>query len=545
MIRRISVLVLLLVSGSGFADVTVSLDRQRVELNESFTLSIDVDTNTDAEPNVASLEEDFFVGQRREMSNTTIVNGQIRRSRSWSYSLMAKRAGTLTIPAIAVGSEQSQPLAITVTEPTYEPPGEADVFITTEIDASETYVQAQVLFRIKVYRAVATRQPALREPSFDGAEVLIEVAGEERNYEAILGGKAYAVNERVYALFPQESGEIEISPARFEARVFRDGRITGRKTFSSEAKTLTVKPIPPLPPEFPTATWLPARDVRITESWSEQSTEIKAGEPITRNVTVSALGQLETQIPAIKPPDTRGISIYPDKPELTRSMVDEGIRGERRDQYAIIGVEDGPVSLPELKLPWFDLGSETWKVARLPATTLTILPSDDLFVREEEAPLASAEPTIVTVQSSFWRRAAEILGAVWLLTIFAWWWSSRPRRDEQPPAEVPLHRQQARALKDARKAAMAGDAATLKTAMLAWGRLQWPDQPPRSVGELATRVSAPLSDELQSLARSTYGNAGSDWDGAALAKALRSFSVVSDAVQRSSGEPLPPLMPQT
>ncbi len=213
------------------ATVTATVDRSNVELNESFLLEVVVDTNIDLEPDISALQQDFYVGQSSQLSNTTIVNGQITRSRTWTYVLMAKHVGQLIIPSLVVGTEQSDPLMVIVSETSHAPPGEADVFITSEVDLSETFVQAQVLFRIKVYRAVSTRQPALREPSFGGAEVLVESTGNERSYDAILNGRAYKVVERVFAIFPQESGEVTISPARFEARVLRDGRITGRKVF--------------------------------------------------------------------------------------------------------------------------------------------------------------------------------------------------------------------------------------------------------------------------------------------------------------------------
>ena len=190
---------------------------------------------------------------------------------------------------------------VIVSETSRAPPGEADVFITSEVDQHETFVQAQVLFRIKVYRAVSTRQPALHEPTFGGAEVLVESAGDERSYEAILNGRSYSVFERVFAIFPQASGEVTISPARFEARVLRDGRITGRKVFESEPQTITVLPIPAPPADYPDAAWLPARELELTEHWSREPDELLAGEPITRNVTISVLGQLETQIPVIEP----------------------------------------------------------------------------------------------------------------------------------------------------------------------------------------------------------------------------------------------------
>ena len=54
---------------------------------------------------------------------------------------------------------------------------------------------------------------------------------------------------------------------------------------------------------------------------------------------------------------------------------------------------------------------------------------------------------------------SELLAAVWLVTLLAWWWTSRPVRQEpREPAPMPLHKQQSRLLKAARKAARAGDA---------------------------------------------------------------------------------------
>ncbi len=541
---------LLMLCGEAQAGVQARVDRNTIDLNESFTLEIVVDTEIDLQPDISALNEDFYVGQSSQLSNTMIINGEISRSRTWSYQLMAKRTGDLVIPPVSVGSESSEPLRISVREPANAPPGEADVFISSEVDYTESYVQAQVLYRIKVYRAVPTRQPALRDPEFGGAEVLIEVAGEERSYDALLNGRTYNVVERVYALFPQESGEVTISPARFEARVLRDGRITGRKVFQSQAHTIAVLPIPEPPADFPDAVWLPAKDVRLQDNWSRQPDDLKAGEPITRVVTASALGQLETQIPAIEPPSVSGVNVYPDRPELSRQTEPGGIRGIRRDQYAIIGVEAGVMTLPSLQLPWWDVEAGEWKVAELPERSVSILPSREAPVIDP-APTAAAPPeepdapAEVSTGSDFWRLVAQAVVALWLLTVGAWWLSSRPRREPSEPAPPPPHKLQARHLKAARKAALDGDGAGVRQAVLEWGRLQWPDDAPRSVGALARRVSAPLSDELGRLSRAAYGPSGEGWDGDALAHALRSFAVLDDDGKDAARDPLPPLMPQT
>ena len=104
----------LLLAMTANAAVVASVDRADVEINESFTLKVLVDTDVDTEPDASALETDFTVGQRSQLSNTTIVNGEISRSRTWTYVLMPKRAGDLVIPPVKVGNEKSNPLHIVV-----------------------------------------------------------------------------------------------------------------------------------------------------------------------------------------------------------------------------------------------------------------------------------------------------------------------------------------------------------------------------------------------------------------------------------------------
>lgn len=524
------------------AAVKASVDRADIELNETFTLQIVVEGEETAEPDLSGLADKFEVLQSSQGSSTIIVNGEISRSYNWTYTLMAKEAGQLEIPAIVVGNERSNPLFLSVSEPANELPGEADIFITAEPDFTRTYVQAQILFTVKVYRSVATRQPRLWEPSFEGIEVLVEPVAEEKSYDVVLAGKTYNVVERLYALFPQESGELRIAPVRFEARVLRAGRITGRKLYLSEGHTVEVQPIPPAPDEFPGAAWLPARSVELTESWSREVDGLPAGEPITRRISVAALGQLSTQIPLIEPGVPDGIRLYPDKPELSDRGDADGVFATRREQYAMIGTAPGTYRLPEVRLPWWDVHAAAWKVASLPARQIRIEGSALPAAPPPEAVEPVPEPATIRVEDTRWRNVSLLLAAAWLLTLLAWWWSRRPKRQLVVDEEVPVYRQQSRCLRRARKAALEGDAAGVKAAMLDWARLQWPEHAPRSIGEIATRVSAPLSVELDTLSRSTYGAEAEDWNGEALAAALRSFSTNVEIEERPHDR-LPPLMP--
>jgi hypothetical protein len=295
---------------------------------------------------------------------------------------------------------------------------------------------------------------------------------------------------------------------------------------------------------------LPARDVQLSEEWSREPNEVEAGEPVTRKVTISALGQIETQIPAFDPPTVDGMNVYPDKPDLSRVFEAEGIRGIRRDQYAMIGVRGGPVEVPKLEVPWWDIEVGEWRVATLPGRTIEIeaidapTPPPVAESVDAEAPAEAADPEATSAPDGFWKRVAQLIAGAWLLTLLAWWWSSgNQKKEPKEPAPPPIYKQQAKFVKAAKKAANAGDKAGVRAALIEWARLQWPDNAPRSVGEIAKRVASPLSEELRALSASSYSNGASDWDGSALAKAIRSISVLIEDSDVVTESPLPPLMP--
>ena len=52
----------------------------------------------------------------------------VSRGKTLDSALMPKKTGAQEIPSIRVGTEFSNPVRITVNEPTNAPPGEADVF---------------------------------------------------------------------------------------------------------------------------------------------------------------------------------------------------------------------------------------------------------------------------------------------------------------------------------------------------------------------------------------------------------------------------------
>jgi len=431
--RYMSVFPAFVLAVTANAEVNARVDRSNIELNESLKLEIFVDSDEDLEPDISVLKQAFSVGQSRHIGNTITADGLVRRRDTWTFVLMPKRAGEIVIPAMRLGDEQTDPLTIVVSQATEKPPGEAEIFVTTTVHSEKTYVKAQLLLTIKVYRSITTGHLNVKYPEFGGVDGFFKFAGEDRTYESVIDGTVYSVLERVLAIFPQTSGHLTISPAEFEARMRIDGRIAGPKVYRSVPLTVEVLPLQPPPPGYPGADWFPARDVQLGEDWSSDADKIRAGVPLTRRITISALGQIETRIPTLQLPDVDGISFHPGKPALSRQVEHAGIHGIRGEQYALIGTTGGEFVLPAIELPWWDVRESQWRVARLPERTLIILPPND-----EPAVGAAATDSAAAAKndgvseanspSGVWRRVSELIGALWLATVLAWWWASRPHR---------------------------------------------------------------------------------------------------------------------
>jgi hypothetical protein len=204
-----------------------------------------------------------------------------------------------------------------------------------------------------------------------------------------------------------------------------------------------------------------------------------------------------------------------------------------------------------LHLPWWNIAEERWEIATLPGRAIEILPSADAEPQPDvavpsEAPLPQSAETRI-VHSRFWRNASAVLAGLWAMTLLLVWLGRRettPSHEKQRDA-LPIYKQQSRLVKEARRAAREGDTRAVKAALLEWGRLQWPGSAPRSIAEIATRVSDPLSSELRTLARVSYGPDSAAWNGADLDRALRSFTVLSLEDEPQYAKGLPPLMPSS
>jgi oxygen tolerance protein BatD len=522
-----------------------SVDRSVIRDNESFTYTIRADGPVRGEPELGPLRQQFDVLGSSSEKRVGIVNGRTSQVTTWTYQLMPKAAGDYTLPAVRVDNQQTNAVSLRVTPPpTSTASAPADIFMELDAQPSTIYVQAQVVFTLRLFIGVSTGRATLTQPEITGGEAIVERLGEDSQYTTDRAGRNFIVRERRYAIFPQQPGPLTIGPATFEAMVIPDRGFSRVQRFRSGSLELEVLPAVAPPASLASAVWLPAQRVTLSEHWSEDAGELAVGVPRTREVKIEADGLLETQLPELPLPQPMGIRQYVDQPELERALTPQGFQATRTVSMAVIAQTPGEIELPKLQLPWFNVAAQRWEVAELPARTLTVAPSGDAA---SEAPEPVAAPTAASAPASspMWRYVSAFLALGWLATALFWWRSSNAakagrRRTVQSAKESERRPSERKLLRELKSACTAGDADAARRALLDWGEARYASSPPRSLGALASELPEPVSREVLDLEAHIYGATTGRWDGRGLAAAIDALEVAAKS-RDPAKEPLLPL----
>jgi hypothetical protein len=537
------------------AKIEVSLDRNPVPLNESFTLIFTASESPDDDPDFGPLEKDFEIMGRSQSSNTSIANGQFTHSIEWRLSVMAKRAGTLAIPPIAFGDDRSEPFSVTVLPGAAGRGAAKDEDILLEVDAEpkNPYVQAQVIYTVRVLSRVQMGQARLAGP--EAADALIQQLEGEQQGIVTRDGVQYRLTEVRYAVFPQKSGKLRIEPTRLEAQIPVGGRSVFNPFFNrSRSQRLQSEPVElavrPVPPEFAGKHWLPAASLVLEDSWTETPPRSASGEPITRTLTLKAEGATVGLLPELNPqdPDAGDIKQYPDQPVLKEEKRQDGLASVRQQKTALIASRPGTYHLPAVEIPWWNTKSDKMEIAKLPERTWTVSPSAHAPVPEPAPPAPEAAPqtppapaapaaTQPSPAPALWFWLALLFGLGWLGTGLAWWLSRRPRTAvEAPPSVAPQpERQWAEAVE---RACRANDPAAAKRALVAWASRRWPESGAEALGR---RCGGALGREIDRLNRALYGGGGAEWRGAELWRCFKDYTAIKSEGKGGAAPVLEPL----
>jgi len=516
------------------AQIGVSFDRNPVSLDESFQIIFTANDTPDSDPDFSPLEQDFEILGQSQSSNSSWINGRSSKTIQWTLNVMAKHTGSLVVPAVKFGDDESQPASIMVTQATANKAinTDDDLFLEVEANPQSPFVQSQVLYTVRLYRRVDIAQAALNEPELSDA--VVEKLGDDSNYNTQINGVNYLVTERKYAIFPQKSGALTIKPLVLTAEVmassrpnfngFFNSQMTKTRKISSKSVTLDVKPAPAT---FTGQHWLSAEQLVLKEEWSGDNQQMKVGEPLTRTLTLLAKGTTVGQLPELNAGKIDAqLKTYPDQPVLREQKKPEGLIAFREEKIAIIPSKAGFYKLPAIEIPWFNSQSQKMEIAKIPETTITALEAvgalPDMAAPVASTPVeqpqkAEQSTPIITrpQQQNTWFWVALFLGTGWLATL-AYFLVKRPVKKpvpEKSAAEIGLED----SIKNLKKACADNNATAAKDALLAWGRQKYGVA---SLGAVAEFSEARLRDEILHLNQVLYGKSADQWQGKKLFQAF-------------------------
>lgn len=490
----------LLVCASLSAEIRVLVPRYTIRKNESLQVTFKSDQKIKAQPDFKPLQADFEILSQNQNSSTRIINGQIDHDYSWTVVLMSKKEGTVTIPPIRFGAYLSEPVTIQVTEAKAAVKGDPIYFEVELSPGPQVFEQSQVVYTVRFYRAVNLYNGRISDISVSDPDTIIEPLGEDKEYDQMAGGVRYLVLERKYAVFPQHAGELTFAPIVFEGQIVTGGRSifnmqTQHTVMSSDALKINVKPIPP---PFTRQNWLAAEEVKLVDEWSGDISQVKAGEPITRTVTIMAVGCLASQIPAPQIPVPSQLKQYPDKPQAHNQTEGTGNTGVKQFKIALIASEPGTIELPEIQVNWWDVKANRMRTSTLPELKLQVTGE----AAEVIAPPAALDAPAVAKSHSvpIWAWLLIGLNGIWMTAMLLMW--LKGRRSKREPLEKDASLAQ---IKQALKVACtAHDAKAAENALLAWAKLTFPHLKPLNLGSLTAEVNEDLAEEIDDLNESLY-----------------------------------------
>ncbi|ALC14940.1 hypothetical protein DSOUD_0140 [Desulfuromonas soudanensis] len=539
------------------AEVQAVANRDRVPLGESLQLQLRVQGSPDGEADLSPLSTDWEVLSRSQSSQMQIINGDFSRSLITTLSLMPRREGDLSIPALCFGSDCSIPLPIKVTAPGKESGGTgvAELLLETEVAPDRVFSQGQFLLRVRLLHRVDLLQGSLSEPQPTGVDTMIQKLGEDQSYETRRGGQSYQVIERSYALFPQGSGTLNIPPLQFDGGIGRTAFGRGAKRVRKFSEPVQIVVLPP-PADLGRRAWIPARSLLLSDDWQGKELKLTVGDPVTRTLTVKAEGLQAAQLSHLPLPLPEGFKSYPDQPNRRDEVTAAGVTGTLQQKTVLIPTRPGTYLLPAIDLDWWDTAAGEWKQAHLDPVEIKVspapgsavaVPPGEPFPAEGSEPAAAnpaAEPPFSPAagESGFWPWLSLALGLGWLATLLLFFQQRRklPRPAPRPEDDTPALREKA-AIQAVLKAAAKDDPRATRQALGAWSRTLWPEDGRPDLERLSRTEPAPLGTEIEGLNRALYARSEGTWTGGPLIEALRQRQVSQQG--RKESDRLPDLYP--
>ena len=326
---------------AGAQSLDARLDRSPVHDDETVRLIVEADTQgAGLEPDLAPLRRDFEILGQSTSTHVSIANGARNERTEWTIELAPRRPGRFTIGPLRVGTMTSPVIELEVLSSSSAAARSArDVFLRVEVTPRETYVQAQLVCVLRVYRAAEFLEAKLSE--FDPGQAVTHRLGRDSTYSKVIDGRRYRIIERRFAVFPQASGPLTLPGFRLDARIAEPGAASTMGSLFGEGRRVRIETQPvevvvKPRPRGDAAPWLPATAVTFDAQWPEEPPRLVVGEPVTWTMRLDATGVAGEQLPPIEPPELDGVRVYPDQPSIATRTSADAVHGERVQRVALV-----------------------------------------------------------------------------------------------------------------------------------------------------------------------------------------------------------------
>ncbi|ALT00353.1 hypothetical protein AT746_06160 [Lacimicrobium alkaliphilum] len=432
-------------------EVTASVDKNPAMVDEAIILEVSANDAVDNNLFDSSvLLKDFVVGRTSVSTQTQIINFDMTRTTRWTTRLIPRKAGRFTIPAFEIAGQRSEPIELMVLPASQSSANQArDIYIETEVDLNKVYLQQQIHYVAKLYLSRDLQRGSLTAPKLENAD--IRQIGKDKEYTEISSGQRYRVIERRFAIIPQSSGKFTIEGPIFDGEITQPsnrsyGFFNQSKPVSRVGKPIDIEVL--AMPDNYRQHWLPSEYVELHQEWQSAGDQYKVGEPITRILTLTALGVVEEQLPEINSQYPDEFKSYPDQANTSTVEKDDTLVAQRRETIAIIPTQAGTLTIPEVKVAWFNTLTGQTEYATLEEQTIEVAPAqissaedvplpvssdntDNQQQSERQQQTAPDKPQSASADENqdspgnWWSVISILLLVLWLLTLLLWWCQSR------------------------------------------------------------------------------------------------------------------------
>jgi hypothetical protein len=531
------------------AEIEVQIDSSPVTLSQTFQLTLTQEGNQgQGVPDLTVLKKDFLiVGTARNMTYS-IINGQSSANSQWIVTLKPLRTGVLSIPAIKIGSEQSNLMTINVeTSESAQDSTDLDqqaLVLKTSVDQEQPYVNQEIIYTVKLFNSKRLLDAAYEAPQ--AVDALIIPLGDTKRYQTVQNNTNYVVEEQKYAVFPQKSGRLKITSPSFTALVYD---IDPQRVKVQDKET--VLNVQPIPKQYQGTLWLPAKEVKLTEQYEHANQTVSQGSTLVRTVTLEGLGLPAQLLPTINFTGSDAFSVYPEK-GTDRNQIRQGeLLGSTEFKVTYLFNHAGNTIIPEVRLHWFNTQTGKDEVAILAPrsieitlatsatnNTITTQQAKGSATKETNNSSTQLESTpFRTQENNTWIWLLVLLfAAAWISTLLLWAWQKRNRTLGKGAYNV--------ALKQLQRACTSSNPQAARDALLKWAALHWPDATLLNLADLAQLVrDAPLKKQIHLLSQILYKNQDKAlWRGDELLRAVHAIKRSTLGV-KGTNTVLPPINP--